>query len=110
MFKDINSEMAIKVWTLGAGEVGESFLLDKQYAKSVMVRGTFGQANVVLEGTNELGPDAEYCTLTDEHGSFLIFGSKGLRSILEECVSVRPRVMIDGDETTNLTITLLVEK
>ena len=109
MFKGINSEMAIKVWTLKTGEVGESFLLDKQYAESVMVNGTFGQATVVFEGTNELGPDADYCVLTDNHGSFLLFGSKGLRSILEECVSVRPRV-IDGDETTDLTITLLVEK
>ena len=109
MFKDINSEMAIKVWTLKAGEVGESFLLDKQYAESVMVKGTFGQATVAFEGTNELGPDAEYCFLTDNHGSLLLFSSLGLKAISEECVSVRPSVG-GGDDTTKITVTLLVEK
>jgi hypothetical protein len=109
MFKDINSEMAIKVWTLKTGEVGESFLLDKQYAESVMVKGTFGKADVIFEGTNDIGQDTDYCMLTDNHGQLLMFGSSGLRSISEECVSVRPRVE-GGDNTTEVTVTLLVEK
>ena len=109
MFKHINSDMAVKIWTLKSGEVGEAFLLDKQYAESVMVKGTFGYADFIFEGTNDIDPDAEYCILTDNHGQMLIFGSPGLRSVSEECVSVRPRVE-GGDNTTEITVTLLVEK
>ena len=108
-YKDINAEMGVQVWNLKAGQEGEPFRLTKQWAKSVSVHGTFGlRGTVQILGTLDPGDNPFWFYLTDKHGRSLTIESPELHSISECCYAIMPHVPY-GDETTDLTVILLVE-
>lgn len=75
--------------------------------RSVQVEGTFGAGgSVTIEGSND---GVNYETLTDHLGNALAITAKGLKSIDQTCLYLRPRVTA-GDGTTSLTVTLLARR
>lgn len=78
--------------------------------KSVQVKGTFGAGGTLLiEGSNDDG--TTWATLNDSRGETtgaLSFTAADLRTILENCQLIRPRVSA-GDGTTSLTCIVVAE-
>lgn len=77
--------------------------------RTVQITGIFGAGGtVVLEGTLDNNPlTLNWFTLKGADGSTaLSFTAAGLRTILENCVLVRPRVSA-GDGTTSITAVVI---
>jgi hypothetical protein len=88
------------------GDDGKPTRIPSFAERSLQVFGTFGGASVVGEGSND---GAHWQTLTDQHGSELVFGTPQLRDVAEAVLYFRPRVQ-GGDETTELTAILLARR
>ncbi len=72
--------------------------------KSVQFAGTWGGGTAVLEGSND---GTNYVTLRDPQGISLSFTGDGLKQVLEDVSSVRPRLSVVGSGCT-VTATCLV--
>lgn len=72
--------------------------------RSVQVSGTFGvNADVTIQGSND---GTNWVTLSDPQGNPLVFDAAALEEILENTQFIRP-VVVAGDGTTNVTVTLV---
>lgn len=75
--------------------------------RTVQVQGTFGVGGtVLLEGSLD---GSNWYTLRDPSGTSLSFTSAGLKAVLENIVSVRPRVS-NGDISTSITVILSIRR
>lgn len=74
---------------------------------SIQVQGDFSESDeLVIEGSND---GENYCILQDELGNNLTFRNSAIKSIGTAVRHVRPHVT-DGDEHTNLTVTILIKQ
>ncbi len=92
-------------------DVGEAVALPQYSDKTVQVTGDFGTVGVVqIEGSIEAPTEASptYVTLVDPQGTALSIATADdkLRTILDNCVFIRPRISA-GSGTVNLTVRLL---
>lgn len=75
--------------------------------RTVQVQGTFGSGGtLVIEGTLD---NQNWYVLKDLSNSSLSFTSAGLRGVLENVVSIRPRV-VGGNGTTDINVILSIRK
>lgn len=74
-----------------------------EYAdRSVQVLGTFGGANVVLQGSNDGG--ATWFALDDPQGTDMSFGAAGGKAVSEATERMRP--LLTGGSASSITVTL----
>jgi hypothetical protein len=111
----INAPSLVLTWVLGDGEVGiddSRIGTDPaQYIeypdRCVQVSGIFGDGgSVTIEGSND---GTNWVGLTDQLGNPLVFAAAELAPIMEVTRYIRPNVTA-GDETTELTITMLLRR
>jgi hypothetical protein len=75
--------------------------------RTVQVQGTFGAGGtVVVEGSLD---GSNWYTLRDPTGSLLSFSAAGLKTVLENVVTLRPRVS-GGDGSTAVTVLMAVRR
>ena len=91
---------------LVSGEEGEPIAFAQFTDKSVQVSGIFGGASISFVGSND---GTEYAPLTDPQGNALTFISAKIKLVSEATAFVKP-IVIGGDGTTNLTVTVLMKE
>lgn len=102
----LNQRVCIVTWAnLAMSETGEAVEAAQFADRSVQVAGTFGGAQVIVEGSND---GQTYFTLTDPQGNPLTFTSAKLEAVMELTRWLRPRV-VGGDGTTAFSIILLAK-
>jgi len=107
-----DSNVKIYQWSgLGNGDIGEALNYPHFADRSIQVKGTFGEGGtVLLEGSNDREKDSlVWATLNDPQGNALSFTEAKIEQVLESSYLIRPRVT-DGDETTDLTVTILIRR
>ena len=99
---------ALVKWpALANGDTGRPYQHPGHNDRSVDVKGTYGAGGTcIIEGSNEMEPTS-YGTLNDPQGNPLSFTVERVEAILENVVSIRPRVSA-GDGTTAIDVYLLL--
>lgn len=98
-----NGKAWVASWNLFNLSEGAPFPSGGYLQKSIQVSGLFSGARVYVEGSND-GKDFQ--ALTDSQSIPLEIEEPSLIQIQEAVAFVRP-VVVDGDEETNLRVTLL---
>ena len=91
---------------VGTAGVPHSALNFPERSVQVVGKEWGARGKLVIEGSLD---GKHYAVLNDAQGVDLEFTADGLRTIAEAVLFVRPRV-IGGDETTALTVTLMVRR
>lgn len=92
---------------LKCNDEGQTIMVPFSMNKSVQVFGTFGVGGrLVIEGSNEIEPE-NWIILSDTSSNLLIITMPKIKQIAENALQIRPRVT-GGDDTTNLTVFLLI--
>jgi hypothetical protein len=91
---------------LKSSDIGEVFEMSGATERSIQFDGVFGVGGVVrLEGSND---GENWHVLTDPQANVISKSGSSIEAITELTKFVRPNV-ISGDESTNITATLLVK-
>lgn len=91
-------------WTgLLTGDDGNPESPGRLSDRSIQVSGTLGTATINVQGSND---GTNWATLNDPAGGALGTMGLGIKEILENTQFIRP-VVVGGDGTTNLTVTLI---
>lgn len=101
-------DSATFTWTLTTADpTGDAVTGYEDYADmTVQVRGTFGGATVVLEGTLD---GTNYETLADPQGTAISKTSAALEAVLEAVPKFRPRLSVTGAGAT-IEVTVYARK
>jgi predicted acyltransferase (DUF342 family) len=105
---DIQVDNRIYAWSpLAAGDDGAPVGSTGTGDRTVQVLGTFGAGGtVVIEGSLN---GSDWSVLRDPTGALLSFSSAGLKAVMENVVSLRPRVTA-GDGSTLITALMAVRR
>jgi hypothetical protein len=89
------------------GDVGAPVDLVEYTDRSVQVEGTFGTGgNAEIQGSNDL---SNFRPLRDPSSTLLDLTAAGIHGILEFTGQIRPKITA-GDDTTSLTVTLVLRR
>ena len=94
----------VAIWTplTSANPNGDAFEWIHGRDRSVQLTGTFGNATVLIQGSND---GTNYVTLTDPQGNALSFTTAGLEQIEEATRYIKP-TSSGGDGTQSVTVTI----
>jgi len=103
-----NHDFMLITWAgLANGDTGQPFILSQYADRSAQIEGTFGAGGtVVVQGTNDL---TNWRTLNDPFDNPISITLAKIEAISELVGQIRPNVT-GGDETTSITVTMLVRK
>lgn len=97
----------VATWpSMAQGDSGDPLPFSQYADKSVQVAGTFGGATLRVEGSND---GTNWATLTDPQGNDLLITSAKIEMVTEATLWVRP-VVVSGDGTTSLTVSMLCKE
>lgn len=91
---------------LAQGDTGRPIQFVGGRDRTAQVFGTFGGANVVIEGSLQQVDPTNFETLTDLFSNALSFSANGIDTITELVTNIRPRV-VNGNGTTAVNVYVL---
>lgn len=98
--------LLLGTYALASGETGDALNAAEFADRSAQVRGTFGGASLVIEGSND---GTNYETLHDPFGNLLSFSLNGIKAVMELTLYIRPRV-VGGDGTTAIAVNIFTRR
>lgn len=99
--------VAIKTWTLGAGDDGAKITFPNHADRSIQVSGVFSGAKLTIENTIN---GSDWLTLLDVHNNQMSFTSAPNYTpvISPATLSIRA-IVAGGDESTAITVHILAK-
>lgn len=99
----LRGQVVLVTWVLASGETGAGVEMGNLADRSAQVAGTFGGASVGIQGSLD---GTNWASLTDPQGNALTFSGAKIETVVEMTRYLRP-VVTGGDETTDLTVTVM---
>lgn len=91
---------------LAQGDTGRPIQFVGGRDRTAQVFGTFGGANVVLEGSLQQVNPTNFEALSDIFANALSYSASGIDTITELVANIRPRI-VNGDGTTSINVYVL---